>query len=139
MEFSLYKGGYDAAMSDLIGRIFTRVNRAENCDGHDELHFECAHGIFKLLHYPDCCESVAIESITGDLNDLVGVPIVLAEEVTSGDDPPGYVAHEFRDESFTWTFYKLATIKGYVDIRWLGESNGYYSEGVDLIFIPARW
>ncbi len=56
-------------------------------------------------------------------------PLVVAEDVSSDDfpAPPGdYV------ESYTWTFYRLATAKGFVVIRWLGESNGYYSESVDF-------
>jgi hypothetical protein len=84
---------------------------------------------YRLFHDQDCCESVYIESIDGDLNDLIGTPIIMAEEVSNADEGP---LSEWED-SFTWTFYKLATIKGYVTIRFYGSSNGYYSESVDFI------
>jgi hypothetical protein len=73
---------------------------------------------------------VTVEDIVGDLADLVGDPILVAEEATSDQNPDG-VTKKYQD-SFTWTFYKFATRKGYVDIRWYGESNGYYSERVDF-------
>lgn len=69
-----------------------------------------------------------IEEIVGDLDDLVGSPILAAEESSnSEDDKPSD-----DSESWTWTFYRFRTAKGLVVIRWLGESNGYYGEGVDL-------
>lgn len=80
---------------------------------------------FRFNHHQDCCESVYIESIVGDLEDLVGTPLVLADESSSSIPSEDY-------ESGTWTFYKFATRKGYVDVRWVGRSNGYYSEGVSL-------
>ena len=46
-----------------------------------------------------------------------------------GDKPGEYA------ESWTWTFYEMRTNAGSVTIRWLGESNGCYSESVDFIEI----
>lgn len=82
---------------------------------------------YRLEHMQDCCESVWLEDVAGDLDDLVGSPIVMAEESTERDATSDGV------ESATWTFYKLGTAKGYVTLRWCGTSNGYYSEGVDVL------
>jgi len=82
-----------------------------------------------LFHEQDCCESVTIEDICGDTNDLLGMPILLAEEVSNTDDPP----RSEYDVCYTWTFYKLSTNRGSVTIRWYGESNGCYSEKADLV------
>ena len=99
--------------------------------GVEEIIFETVDGeLYKMHHYQDCCESVTIDDVCGDLQDLVGSPILMAEESTNvNKNPPEVVPPDYQD-SFTWTFYRLATVKGYVTIRWYGSSNGYYSESV---------
>ena len=124
-----------AEFKDLVGKTLTEIK-----NNGDELIFIVDDGTeYKMYHAQDCCESVSIDDINGDLDDLIGTPILLAEEVsnykpTSKED---IKRTKEADEqgSCTWTFYKLATIKGYVDIRWFGESNGYYSESVNFIQI----
>ena len=99
--------------------------------GDEQLNFETNDGRqFRMYHSQSCCESVYIEDIVGDLNDLIGNPILDASEETNSDQPK--TDSEYQDESFTWTFYKISTIKGGVTIRWYGSSNGYYSESVDF-------
>jgi hypothetical protein len=111
-------------INDMVGKVFTSVTQ----DG-ETMVFENATERFSFFHYQDCCESVSIEDIVGDLSDLVGEPLLIAEEV-SGEAPVEFNALEH--EVVEWTFYKFATRKGYVDVRWLGESNGYYSTSVSL-------
>ena len=114
---------------DLLGRVILKV---EGSVGDEEIIFHLDNGeTCRLYHEQDCCECVTVEDICGDLDDCLNEPVLLAEEVTSGDNPPDLEADGYQD-SFTWTFYKLATNKGHVTIRWYGTSNGYYSESVDV-------
>jgi len=101
--------------------------------GDDQMELITKDGrIYLFYHEQDCCESVAIEDIIGDLSDLIGEPLTEAEEVTDRESIPENDTRHLMDESFTWTFYKFRTRKGSVTIRWLGESNGYYSEEVNF-------
>lgn len=101
-------------------------------EAKDEILFVTANGDeYRMFHRQDCCENVYVEDITGDLNDLVGEQVVTAEEVFGerGDTEWG---------TLTWTFYKLRSHSADVTIRWLGESNGYYSESVDFERVPKN-
>lgn len=105
--------------SNLKGKTFVDVVVSD--DNEEVLFVVSDNEKYKLFHSQNCCESVTIESIVGDVKDLIGAEILIADEATSGN------ANEVYDADEMWTFYKLATVKGYVDIRWYGSSNGYYS------------
>jgi len=83
-----------------------------------------------MHHEQDCCENVELDDICEDLSDLIDSEILMAEESES-EDFDGK-ERDYEPESCTWTFYKFGTIKGYVTLRWYGESNGYYSESVSF-------
>lgn len=120
----------EAPFSELEGKTISAISGLTS--DSDEVIFYCTDGtVYKMYHEQNCCERVSIDDVCGDVNNLVGEKIVLAEENSSTKGAP---KGEF-DDSFTWTFYKLATRKGYVDIRWYGTSNGYYSERVDFVKI----
>ena len=111
--------------SDLLGKVLTDVKVEP-----DTITFTTQDGEkFTQYHESDCCESVTVEDVAGDTNDLIGSPITMAEESSNRDH---LNKKDVNAESFTWTFYKLATVKGYVTIRWFGSSNGYYSESVSF-------
>jgi hypothetical protein len=133
--------GQAAEFKVLEGQILEKIS-----NNGDEILFFTDKDEFKMYHSQDCCESVTVEDICGDTNDLIGSPILLAEEVSSSEPMPELQAQRDKEkaeaeargrhysgaESETWTFYKLSTIKGSATIRWYGSSNGYYSESVDF-------
>ena len=128
--FNTLKGSVKT-FDELLGRTLYKAE----ADGEALTLYLSNTNYVRFCHQQDCCESVYIEDICGDLNDLVGSPLLLAEEVSNYDADPKYEG----EESYTWTFYKFATQKGYVDVRWYGSSNGYYSESVSVEFVDTAY
>lgn len=147
---------YYVDFSQLVGKTLTSI---EGGVGNEQMTFITNTGErYALTYYQDYCASCSVEDICGDLNDIIGSPIFMAEEV-SNKSPEDHLLekrqlyyykakaehdpkdgefywsryepgpdNEWRSESETWTFYKIVTFKGAVTIRWYGSSNGYYSE-----------
>lgn len=112
--------------SDLKGKTILCIEISEN---KDCMKFSCDDGFtYRLMYHSDCCAECCIEDICGDLGDLIGHPLLVAEKVISSNENPENVPIPEYQDHFTWVFYKMDTIKGGVTIRWYGESNGYYSE-----------
>jgi hypothetical protein len=112
-------------IQELVGKTFYHVYTITG-GRSDILYFKGKEKFYKFYHYQDCCESVTIEDICGDLRDLEDTPIISVEESSNNK------SNKKECESETWTFYIFRTIKGTVSVRWYGNSNGYYSESVDF-------
>ena len=114
----------EAKFSDLLEKTLVRIDATD-----ETIYFETKDDVYKMYHEQDCCENVYVDDIVGDFEDILNSEITMADESSNQ-----YDTSDFGD-SVTWTFYRLATIKGYVNITWKGSSNGYYSERVDFIKI----
>jgi len=116
------KVGEYVEFSHFINKIFTNIEIINN---DENIIFTTSDNEeYNMHHNQDCCEVVYVDDIIGDINDLIGNPILLAKEDTNRGQPIN------GHDSVTWTFYNISTIKGHITIRWFGGSNGYYSESV---------
>jgi hypothetical protein len=116
-----------AEFKDLEGRLVDRIVGLHK-DSDEVLFYMHDGAIYKMYHHTDCCEHVSIAEIVGELDEGPWDQcwIVRAEESSEAAE----TSEEF--ESGTWTFYRLDTTRGCIVIRWLGRSNGYYSESVNF-------
>lgn len=112
------------------GAVIQSIDGLE--EGSNEVLIGTTAGILVMFHSQDCCESVWLSQVDGDVQRHVGASILaIKEKITyAGDEDYGEV--DEYTESATATFYTLVTTRGYLDFRWQGESNGYYSESVDI-------
>lgn len=120
-DFSIFKG-----------KVFEKTEGMKK-DSHEVVFTTTTGEKFKMYHEQDCCESVWLEDVCGDLEDILNSPILDFSERISEENPEDASKEAIEcQDSFTWTFYVISTVKGSVTLRWYGESNGYYGESVDV-------
>lgn len=114
----------DIRIDTLVGEVLTHVDIDEE---HNQIQLTTESGrIVTLHHVQDCCEYVCIEDTNGDWLALVGKPLVeSSEHVVSDFDGESH-------ESSTETTFTFKVDGATVINRWIGSSNGYYSEHVDI-------
>lgn len=119
-------------IQELFQKTILWIDQVTGIDGSSELIFVRDDGKYvRFFHVQDCCETVDIEDINGDLQDLTLSPILDAYVSTTFEQ-----LEDDSEDSQTWTFYSLRTQLGSVNIRWYGTSNGYYSEEVTIREYP---
>lgn len=115
-------------MSDLEKIIGATILEVVGCERESEcVSFVTDRGTLRLLHRQNCCERVYLEDANGDIADLIGGVVSVAEERSNQKGERG----ECRTK---YTFYSIRTTKGDLDLRWIGKDNGWYSVSVD-----AEW
>lgn len=121
-------------IESLVGLVIDEVIGLEKQSDKVEIKTKCGKSAF-FYHSQDCCESVDLNDFEFSGVSFEGAKILSAEISTNqGDEDSDNKPCEYS-ESFTWSFYKIKTDKGELWMRWLGESNGYYSESVDFVLL----
>lgn len=104
----------------LIGQTLIDVERI----GNGGLKFLLPDGtLYRLYH--DCCDTVLFEDVVGEISNLVGTPLLVAEKITSVDRE--------HSSTLTLTFYNFATAKGRVTVHWGIRSSGDDSDEEDWV------
>lgn len=121
-----------------VNKIVTHID-----ESGDEIMITVEDGTkYHLYHSQSCCENVEIyDSVNGELHELVGKKLMLIEhdEKYTDDEIPEDVDIQPYD-SYTWTEISFTTNEKTIISRWFGESNGYYSESVDIEeFVNRKW
>jgi hypothetical protein len=113
---------YNYSIDSLVGETLSFIDID---DDNNEILLTTESGRqIKIFHQQDCCESVFIDSTDGDWNELLGKVLI---EVTKD-----VVSDETECETSTHTKLIFRVNDATVVSRWIGYSNGYYSEDVDI-------
>ena len=124
-----YKVGQYASTSkfeQIQGMTITAVVYKES---NESLLIHLNTHVLEMIHHQDCCETVYLADVVGSFEDLIGYPLLEVSE--------NLVDIATEDMSSTASYYNFKTIKASVQLRWVGESNGHYSETIDCFLYPT--
>lgn len=111
-------------IKNIEGQVITDVRGDESTN---RIVFTLENGDeWVMEHCQNCCETVSIHEIYGDLQGMVGQTVDYASSVSEG------INDEEDCRSGTVTRFSIMTSNGLVMVTWHGYSNGYYSEGVSF-------
>ena len=113
--------GYSQAINidQIKGMTITAVVYKES---DESLHIHLNTHVLEMFHHQDCCETVYLADVVGSFEDLIGYPLLEVSET---------IVNNEIGESSTASYYNFRTVKASVQLRWVGESNGFYSEIVE--------
>lgn len=121
-------------ITSISNEKFGQSFNTEGLIGQGDVYFRTSDNkIYYMFHSQDCCESVYVKKIEGRIESLIGKEILSCKEEVFNDDWPQILEEpEYLNDSWTITVYTFQTIDSEVKIIWIGESNGYYSESVQI-------
>jgi hypothetical protein len=115
-------------LSKMVGQTVERIEVVKGTwSDNDRVTFVLENGDkVTLHHYQNCCENVGIEECP-NLTNVRGLCTKAYESTNHNSDA----------ECGMWTFYRFCVGEHDFEIRWYGESNGYYSVSVSVEYITA--
>lgn len=116
--------GYQS--SDPQAMVGQRLERFEGAKGDEVARLYFGGNNYEISHQQDCCERVDIYLV--DMQNMIGKNIERVEFAVNNDLMPG----QDPMESWTNSIFKFYGEGCEGLIHFLGQSNGYYGEGVDF-------
>jgi hypothetical protein len=114
----------------LVGKYITNIEFVKIYENDAILFHTSDNIIYSLWHEQEYSEIVSMKDVVGNIGVILNTPILMAEEIIEHD--PDAELNDDNYASETWSYYKFATVNGYVTISWYGKSNGCYTETAEF-------
>ena len=96
---------FSVDFSELKGQIFDKVYKGNDCICFEQK----GKTKYTIMHMQDCCESVYLEDVCGDLSDLENTEITYSERMTNRGCPKDFMEYQTDITVNLQTYINLKT------------------------------